>query len=91
MLKWENELRQRPCGADDAEGGEGDVPHDEEAAHLVPRPRLHVPLHEHDHGQVGRCNQRETVQSILQGVLFYVNTYDYFFMSRLLTSYWGYD
>ena len=59
MLKWENELRERPGGADDAEGGEGDVPHDEETAHLVPRPRAHVPLHEHDHGEVGRWNKDE--------------------------------
>lgn len=64
MLKWENELRKRPGGADNAEGGEGDVPHDEETAHLVPRPGAHVPLHEHDHGEVGRCNREETIDDI---------------------------
>ena len=58
MLKWENELRERPGGADDAEGGEGDVPHDEERAHLVPGPRAHVPLHEHDHGEIGTWDKQ---------------------------------
>ena len=57
VLQRPRELWQRSDNSDEAEGGEGDVPDDEEGAHFVPRPAMHPLLQKYDHGEIARCKK----------------------------------